>query len=84
MERRIGRLDLGDDWWPFTVESGTLGCDRGAVTFEVDGIVYALNGTARTMILGADIAPIWADAETLHCGLKKNIAPLVSLGLELC
>lgn len=84
MERKVRRLDVGDEWWPFTVEAGTLRCDRGAVTFEVEGTVYALNGTAQAMRMGEEIDPIWADAETLHCGLKKSVSALVSIGLELC
>jgi len=84
VERRVSRPDIGDAWWPLLVESGTLRCDDGAVTLEVDGTTYAVNATARALGLGEDLDPIWADEDSLHCGLKKSIAPLVSLGLALC
>lgn len=51
---------------------------------EVDGTTYAVNGTAKALRLGEDLDPIWADEDSLHCGLKKSVAPLVNLGLALC
>ena len=71
--------------WPLTVSDGVLACDGadgvGEVTLKApDGTVYAVNGSAGSA--GAkDIGPIWASA---GAGLKKDISPLIQLGLALC
>lgn len=83
MQRHVSRQDLGDDW-PLTVESGELRCEGGAVTIESDGTVFYLNGTAKGRGLGEDPAAIWADDETNQMDLKKSLAPLLLMGLDLC
>lgn len=72
----------GDDW-PLTVADGTIRCENGGqVTFEGGGTKYAVNGTARGQTDLPDIDPIWADSTD---GLgKKNIGPIISVGLTLC
>lgn len=75
--------------WPFTVSGGTLRCDPrdigGAVTFETDGTVYALNGTALTLEAGEDIrtSSVWRDTGD-PVAPKIDIGPVIKRGLELC
>lgn len=70
--------------WPLTVEDGTIRCENGGqVTFEGGGRKYAVNGTARGQTDLPDIDPIWADTGD-GLGLKKNIGPIIDIGLELC
>jgi hypothetical protein len=68
--------DFGRDW-PLTVAEGTLVCEDDAVYFDSDGVRYGINGWAD----GAEIQLIWRDA---RFGLKKNIGPLIDVGLKLC
>lgn len=83
--KQISRESIPD--WPLTVDSGLLRCDGangvGAVTIEVDGTVYALNGVAKGRGKYSDIAPIWAD-NPAAAGLKKDIGVLIDEGLKLC
>ncbi len=73
-----------DGQWPFTVSQGVLGCAQppfpGAVTFNVDGTLYGLNGTAQD---GGDAAPdpIW---KKVPGGLRVDIGPMIDKGLSLC
>jgi hypothetical protein len=81
-EERVAQAEFGDDW-PLTVSEGTLRCEASKVTFEADGTVYAVNGTARADDSYSDIDSIWAD-DPSGLGLKKNIGPLIDRGLLLC
>ena len=69
--------------WPFTVRRGILGCQQppipGAVTFNVDGAVYGVNGFGSEKY--ADIKPIWRPAPG---GLRVDIGPMIDRGLKLC
>lgn len=69
--------------WPLTVDSGTLNCSGGAVTFETGGTTYAVNGTAKAARDHPSIDRIWADAPG-ELGLKKDIGQLIDAGLRLC
>ena len=84
--KEISSSDLGESW-PLTVSGGTLHCEGsdgvGAVTIEVDGTTYALNGIAEGQGAGVAIDPIWAANPEIE-GAKKNIGVLVSEGLALC
>lgn len=85
-ERTVSRADLGDAW-PLTVESGTLRCkpflkDLHLLTFEAEGQVWALNGTAAGQGFPF-IDPIWADNPEI-AGAKINIRPLLELAQSLC
>lgn len=51
-QRVIERSDLLEDW-PFSVQSGTLGCLSGAVVFHTGNATYALNDRARARGLAA-------------------------------
>lgn len=55
-QRQISRVDLVDSW-PFTVGTGTLACDGGAVAFRAQGVTYALNAAARARGYD-DVSPI--------------------------
>ncbi|MEX2645451.1 MAG: DUF2511 domain-containing protein [Gaiellaceae bacterium] len=84
-ERHVTAVEFGTNW-PLTVSEGTLRCSGpGAVTFESGGTVYAVNGTAEGLDMGADIEPIWAyETDPLAGGPKKNIGALIEAGLALC
>lgn len=78
--------DTFTDAWPFTVDSGVLRCNAGAITFESGGVTYAVNGTAMGRIDAngwVDVDAIWADNPD---GLtpKINMAPVISAGSALC
>lgn len=80
-EPQDGQLSVTSDNfgrdWPLTVAEGTLVCERDAVYFDSGGVRYGVNGWAEA----AEIRPIWRDA---RYGLKKNIGPLIDVGLKLC
>ena len=82
----VSRTMLGDDW-PLTVESGVLVCSTAmggeAVLFRATGgPLYTVNGTAQTYYPDLpSIDPIWAAGTYAP---KKNIKPLIDLGLALC
>lgn len=77
------REDLGDKW-PLTVDAIRLRCLPGRVlVFDANGTTYALNGTAKSKKLYADVAPIWLD-DPRAAGLKISLGPLLDAGLALC
>ena len=77
------REDLGDKW-PLTVDAIRLRCLPGTVlVFDANGTTYALNGTAKSKKLYADVAPIWLD-DPNYAGLKISLQPLLDVGLPLC
>jgi hypothetical protein len=74
--------------WPFTVSHGILGCHvppfPGAVTFNVEGTTYAVNGDAENVAQGEhyeNINPIWRSAGG---ELKVDIDGMIERGLKLC
>jgi len=76
----VNAEDFGEDW-PLTVESGLLVCEvPGAVIFVGGGDAYAVNGLAETWGY-VGIEPIWIETGD---GFRKNIGPLIDLGLTLC
>lgn len=88
---KIARTEYGDKW-PFTVNEGILSCrDTGRtvgttrmieITFTANGVVYAVNGTAKQNRSYSNIDAIWADDPSLP-GTKKNIGPIIDRGLAL-
>jgi len=74
--------------WPFSVPSGTVDCQAqgsaSVVTFKPTGagIVYALNGTAKSAGY-ADPDAIWLDDPAVP-GAKINISWLTDYGLAIC
>jgi hypothetical protein len=81
----VTRATWHDGAWPFTVPRGILGCTKppypGEVTFNVDGKIYGVNGTALDQGLPG-VEPIWrADGSE---GLKVSVGELIERGLQLC
>ncbi len=57
-----------------------------AIVFGTGETAYAMNGTAKTMATDNDwhdVDEIWAVNPEID-GAKKNIGPLIDLGLQLC
>lgn len=85
--KRISRSQYGKRW-PLRVDSGTVSCNDGAITFtDNHGTIYWVNGTAGDEAKEEgwrDIHPIWADNPHRYLGPKKNIGPLIDAGLGLC
>ncbi|MFJ3793842.1 hypothetical protein [Kitasatospora sp. NPDC090091] len=79
--RTITAVDVSP--WPFTVTGGILRC-RGinVVTFETDGVEYALNGPAQAVY--PQPGRLWAEDPQLGYGLKKSMGPTIAMGLALC
>lgn len=74
--------------WPFTVSHGILGCTQppfpGEVTFNVDGTVYGINGTALDNGY-KDVKPIWKKVHhPLIPGMRVDIGGMIDKGLGLC
>jgi len=84
----VERETWTDGRWPFTVDSATLLCTKGAGGYErvvvvANGEMYALNGTAKDVGLWPPFEPIWRD-DPKAPGLKVNIGPVIDRGLALC
>lgn len=87
----VTRADFGAKW-PFTVDGGTLRCERGSVTFTAAGKTYALNGTAR----GERAKRGWLEADAILADdpalvrigdggyTKMSTQPLIDRGLQIC
>ena len=107
--RIIQEADFGQAW-PFTVSGGELRCSRltgasadlrlGIVTFSVNGVSYAVNGTARDHGF-TPIEPIWdfnwamldevakalgitVEQAKEQSPIRINIGPIIDAGLALC
>ncbi len=78
----ITQQDYGDNY-PFTKEKGILSCKLGEVVFTVDGVPYAVNGTAQRTKENQPLENIWADNPAIP-GTKKNVGGIISQGLALC
>lgn len=79
--------------WPFKVSHGILGCHTppypGAVTFNVDGRTYWINGDAGDVAEQEhyeDIHPIWLKEHSAYGGeeLRVDIGGMIERGLKLC
>lgn len=87
---QITESEYGEEW-PLTVKEGTINCKSlgtlGIITFNANGIIYAVNGTAKARARQngwREINEIWKDNPNPQYGPKINIAPLVQKGLSLC
>jgi hypothetical protein len=82
----ITQKDYGDKW-PFTKEKGILTCKGtkklGEVVLTVDGVPYAINGTAKRTRENQPLEKIWADNPAIP-GTKKNLGDVIDKGLALC
>lgn len=61
LNRESFQAVVGD--WPLTVSSATVACgqkNRESLGVEVNGNVYALNGTGKTFEGWDELKPIWA------------------------
>jgi hypothetical protein len=80
--------EMFGDAWPLTVTSGVLDCQnngpRKLVTIDVDGIMYALNGSAKSFGF-PDVTTIRRRV-TIEAGLTQYVPlePLIQRGLTLC
>lgn len=82
----ISETDFGTKW-PFTVASGELRCDNGAVSFTVNGWVHGVNGLAKSRYKKdanyQDIATILKENPDIP-GATMDTSPIIQKGLELC
>jgi hypothetical protein len=69
--------------WPLAVPTAYLVCTNGSVTAEINGVQYAVNGTARSRGY-PEIEPYWRFDPEAGVGLRVNIGPFISYGLSLC
>lgn len=82
-EGTITEQEFGEAW-PFVYSSGILRCEGsdgfGAVTFEVDGRTYSVNGVASTQAerrgWNADLFSIVKDG--------SSVGPIIQRGLQNC
>ncbi len=73
--------------WPFTVDEGTVRCERsGATVFIADGTIYALNTTAR---MGRDAVKgeaLWKITREQPGNPQAfmSVSPIEEIGESLC
>ena len=84
----VSRADFKGQW-PFTVDAGRVGCERGQfVKFVVGKVTYSLNGSARTysqkMGFGwHDVREIWR-VDPPNPGAKISVSDMIAKGQALC
>jgi hypothetical protein len=72
-----------DGPWPFTVQAGTLLCGLPQrVTFTANGVMYALNGAAKSTGQFEEVESIWRDSNVP--GVKVNLGSMINRGRQLC
>lgn len=72
------------DKWPFTVKQGVLSCENiSEVILTVDGVSFAINGTAKSTKKYQPVEKIWADNPAIP-GAKKSVGNIIKSGLALC
>ena len=70
------------DAWPLTVSEARVDClSAGALVAEIDGSLYAINGTAQARYPRID--PYWRDNAAIP-GTKIPITPLIDRAKEAC
>lgn len=89
----VSRKQMGDKW-PLTIEDGEIECYKGfGILFHsgTSGGVYAVNGGAMNLNRWPSIDVLRADAPRSEFwiknnipAIKKDIGPLLDIGLELC
>lgn len=78
----VTRETMGESW-PLIVDQARVECLDGRVAVvHVNGITYALNGTAKSRGYPA-VDPIWRADPSLP-GSKINIGPLIEIALKQC
>lgn len=86
---RIDR-DTFDGDWPFAASTAVLRCelfDRGgrrfrALTAEIGGVRYALNGDG--VLDYADLDPLWLEDTRPYHGPKVSLSDVMRTARELC
>ena len=82
-ETLITKEAYGDEW-PFTVKQGVLSCENiSEVVLTVDGVSFAINGTAKSTKKYQPVEKIWADNPAIP-GAKKSVGDIIKSGLTLC
>jgi hypothetical protein len=79
----LTEAQLGSENWPFFVSQVRVTCHAGAVTAEIGGTEYAVNGTAKSRGY-PDIEPHWRFDTESGYGLRVSIGPIIEYGLSLC
>jgi hypothetical protein len=90
----VSRVAMGDKW-PFTSDDGVVGCaDLNCVTFTTGGVTYAVNDTARERAktdhtdqhewIDLRTSFLWAPDPTGTRGSRKDLRPIIDIGLSLC
>lgn len=77
--------------WPFTDESGVIGCIDKATYFDTGDDVYALSGFSRAYSDNKGLGwlpvtpeqPFWLDNPEIE-GTKVNVSSMISDAMELC
>lgn len=86
LEARQNRRDISKATfkgiWPFTVATGTLGCEPGNhVVFTTAGKTYAVNGSARSVMQTKKAA--WLDAQLITADIQHEEVKAVAQRLAL-
>lgn len=89
-ERAVSR-DTYEGDWPFTADSGTLGCIDKAAYFDAGNETYALSGFSRAYSDNKGLGwipvtpeqPFWLDNPDIE-GTKISVGNMTSDALKLC
>lgn len=89
-ERPVSRDSYAGDW-PFTDDSGVIGCIDSATYFDSGNDVYALSGFSRAYSDNKGLGwlpvtpeqPFWLDNPEIE-GTKVNVSSMISDAMELC
>jgi hypothetical protein len=76
----IARAELGDAW-PFTVDSGVLSCDNGAIIFTSGTVAYGVNGLAKSRG-HRRIEEIWKWRDGIAA--RMDLTPIFERGQQRC
>ncbi len=68
--------------WPFTADEAELACDPAdGITATIDGVVYAVNGTAKATKKYKDALDVWVRTPS---GGRVDFRDIINEGLALC
>jgi Protein of unknown function (DUF2511) len=76
----IARAEFGDAW-PFTVDSGVLSCDNGAIIFTSGAVAYGVNGLAKSRGYRR-IEEIWNWRDGIVA--RMDLTPIFERGQQRC
>lgn len=71
--------------WPWTSDTTSIECrDHYAITIEIDGTVYPLNGVAKDWEYSTnDLKEVWADDQDIN-GLKVDASDYTQMARDFC